>query len=110
MLCRERGRSRTVLVCVVVVPPPVRRRLRVALGRVLPLLLAPERGDVEVTPGSAHRLVAAAVDEVSAEDPVAVADEGVVPVPLVDAEVLVEVVGERVPGDVPPAHALLQAL
>ena len=34
--------------------------LRVALGRVLPLLLAPERGDVEVGPGGAHRLVAAA--------------------------------------------------
>src|SRR3954452_5578991 len=44
-----------------------------------------------------------------AEDAVAVADEGVVTVPLLDAEVLVEVVGDRVPGDQFPAHALLEA-
>ena len=40
-------------VFVVVTPPPVRRCLRVALRRVLPLLLAPERGYIEVAPGSA---------------------------------------------------------
>src|SRR5215218_5298329 len=39
----------------------------VALRRVLPLLLAPERRHVEIGPGGAHRLVAAAVDEVGAE-------------------------------------------
>jgi hypothetical protein len=38
---------------VVVVPPLVRRRLRVALGRVLPLLLPSKRGDVEIAPGCA---------------------------------------------------------
>ena len=54
--------------------------------------------------------VAAGVDEVRAKDPVALADEGVVAVPLVDAEVLVEVVGERVPGDQVPAHASLEVL
>src|SRR5918994_1289324 len=64
-----RERSRALAVLVVQVPPLVRRRLRVALGRVLPLLLAPERGQVEVAPGAPHRLVAAAVDEVGAEDP-----------------------------------------
>src|ERR1044072_2522406 len=95
---------------VVVVPPLVRRRLRPAVRRVLPLLLAPERGDVEVAPGRAHRLIAARVDEVGAEDAVALADEGVVPVPLVDPEVPVEVVGDRVPGNVLPAHALLEPL
>src|SRR5919112_5755453 len=99
-----------VAVRVVVVPPLVGRGLGVALGRVLPLLLAPERGDVEVAPGAPHRLVAARVDEVGAEDPVAVADEGVGAVPLAHAEVLVEVVGDRVPGDELPSHALLQAL
>src|SRR5215212_9155120 len=75
-----------VAVLVVEVPPLVRRRLGVALGRVLPLLLAPERRDVEVGPGAPHRLVAAAVDEVGAEDAVVLADERVRPVPLVDAE------------------------
>src|ERR1700737_560420 len=63
---RPLGR-RGVAVCVVPVPPLVRRRLRVALRRVLPLLLAAERSDVEVAPGAPHRLVAAVVDEVGAE-------------------------------------------
>src|SRR5512132_938085 len=83
-------RSRAGLVVLVVeVPPLVRRGLRVALRRVLPLLLAPERGDVEVAPGAAHVLIAAAVDEVGAEDVVAVADERVGAVPLGHAEVSV---------------------
>src|SRR5919198_5058097 len=106
----RRERSRVLAVRVVVVPPLVRRGLWVALGRVLPLLLAPERRDVEIAPGGAQVLVAAGVDEVGAEDPVALADEGVVPVPLVNTEILVEVVRDRVPGDELPAHALLQAL
>src|SRR4051794_4961773 len=108
--CRRRARRSCCRRCpvgVVVVPPLVRRRLRVAVGRVLPVLLAAERGDVEVGPGGAHRLVAAVVDEVRAEDVVALADEGVRPVPLVDAEVAVEVVGDRVPGDLVPAHPRL---
>src|SRR5215217_8338058 len=103
-------RSRVLVVRVVVVPPLVRRGLRVALGRVLPLLLASERGDVEIAPGGAKLRVAASVDEIGAEDPIALTDEGVVPVPLVHAEILVEVVCERVPRDEFPAHALLQAL
>src|SRR5262249_29761664 len=80
----------------------------IALGRVLPLLLAPKRSHVEITPGGAERLIAAGVDEVGAEHAVAVADERVVTVPLVDTEVLVEVVGDRVPGDVLPAHPRFQ--
>gem|GEM_PF-6834567 len=32
-------------------------------GRILPLLLPPEHGDVQVAPGAAHRLVAPVVDE-----------------------------------------------
>src|SRR5215216_2185059 len=51
-----RERSRVLAVRVVVVPPLVRRGLRVALGRVLPLLLASERGDVEIAPGGAYVL------------------------------------------------------
>src|SRR6185437_16110970 len=102
-------RSLGRVVHVVVVPPLVRRCLRVALRRVLPCLLAAESGDVEVVPGVAHLLVAAVVDEVGPEDPVALADEGVGAVPLVDVEVFVEVVGDRVPGDVVPPVALLQA-
>ena len=42
--------------------------------------------------------------------PVAVADERVGAVPLVDVEVRVEVVGHRVPGDVLPTHPRLHAL
>src|ERR1700720_1429144 len=57
------GRS-GVAVFVVPVPPFVRRSLRVALGRVFPLLLAPERSHIEVAPGAPERLVAAVVDEV----------------------------------------------
>src|SRR5262249_58848996 len=61
-----------------------------------------------VARGGPHPLVRAAVDEICAKYLVAIADERVVPVPLVDTEVLVEVVGDRVPGDVLPSHALLQ--
>src|SRR5690348_14447430 len=105
------GRSDTArAVRVVVVPPRVRRSLRIALRRVFPRLLAAERRDVQVTPGASHRLVTPAVNEVRPVDPLAVANECVVAVPLVHAEVLVKVVGEAVPRDQLPAHALLQAL
>src|SRR5260370_38759493 len=70
-------------VTLVPVPPFVRSALGVALRRVLPRLLTPERRHVEVAPGGAHRLVAAAVDEVGAEHALAVADECVVAVPLI---------------------------
>src|SRR5213080_407920 len=73
-------------------PPLVRRSLGVALRRVLPFFLASQRSDVEVAPGAPHRLVAAVVDEISAEYVVAVADERVRAVPLADAEVGVEAV------------------
>src|SRR6266568_2682929 len=96
------------VVVVVPVPPLVRRRLGIALGRVLPDLLAAEGGDVEVAPGGPHRLVAAAVDEVRAEHPLAVAEEHVMAVPFVDAEIGVEAVGDTVPGHL-PAHPRLQS-
>src|SRR5918995_779848 len=89
-------------------PPPIRRGLRIALGRVLPLLLAAKRGDIQVVPRAPHLLIAATRDEVGAEDAIAacarmgIANEGARAVPLVDAEVGVEVVGDRVPGDVLP--------
>src|SRR5260370_21926375 len=69
-------------VLVVPVPPLVGRGLRVAFRRVLPGLLASERGRIEVAPGAPPPLVAAAVDEVGAEHLVAVAEEHVVAVPL----------------------------
>src|SRR5438876_11693926 len=93
-------------ITVVPVPPFVRPGLGVTLRRVLPLLLTPERRDVEVAPGAAHRLVAAAVDEVGAEHLVTVAEEHVVAVPFIDAEVLVEAIGHGVPRDL-PAHSRL---
>src|SRR6202035_585228 len=88
------------------VPPLVRSALRVALRRVLPDLLTTERRHVEVAPSGAHRLVAAAVDEVGAEHALAVADERVVAVPFGHSEVGVEAVGDGVPGDL-PAHPRL---
>src|SRR5262245_12603797 len=72
----EPGLSRRV-VRVVVVPPLVRRRLRVAVWRVLPLFLAAQGGDVEIVPCAPHLLVTTVVDEVRAEDPVALTDERV---------------------------------
>src|SRR5215471_3283204 len=97
-----------MIVLVVPVPPAVRRGLRIALGRVLPVLLPSERGHVEVAPGAPQRLVAAVVDEVGAEHLVAVAEEHVRAVVLVHAEVGIEIVGNGVPGH-RPAHSLFQA-
>src|SRR5262249_20905500 len=57
-----------------------------------------------------HRLVATAIDKVCAEHLFAVADECVVAVPLVHAEVFVEVVCDGVPRDALPTHPRLQAL
>src|ERR1700682_6329223 len=66
------------VVVVVPIPPLVRRGLGITLRRVLPSLLTAERADVEIAPGGPHRLVAAEVDEVRAEHPLAVAEEYVV--------------------------------
>src|SRR6202790_594167 len=90
------------------VPPLVRSALGVAIRRVLPRLLTPERRHVEVAPGGTHRLVAAAVDEVGAEHALAVADERVVAVPFIHPEVGVEAVGDGDPRDF-PAHPRPQA-
>src|SRR5581483_9348051 len=78
------------IVIVVPVPPLVGRGLGVTVWRVFPSLLTAERGDIEVTPGAPQCLVAAVVDEVCAEDLLAVADEHIVTVPLVHAEVFVK--------------------
>src|SRR5262245_54796979 len=75
------------IVFVVPVPPLVRRGLGVALRRVFPQFLPPECCHIEIAPDGPHRLVATAVDEVGAEHLVAIADEGVMAVPLVHAEV-----------------------
>src|SRR2546429_4511606 len=79
-------------VTVVPVPPLVRPGLRVTFRRVFPLLLTPECGYVQVAPDGAHRLVAAAVDHVGAEDALALADERVVAVPFIHPEVGVKTV------------------
>src|ERR1035438_2767101 len=95
-------------VIVVPIPPYIRLGLRVALGRILPLFLSPERGRVEVAPGRPHRLVAAAVYEVRAEHTLAVAEEYVVAVPFVHAEVSIEAVSDGVPRHL-PTHSRLDA-
>src|SRR5260370_7888773 len=68
-------------VTVVPVPPLVRPVLGVALRRVLPLLLTPERRHVEVAPNGAHPLVAAPAHEVRAEHTFALACEPVLALP-----------------------------
>src|SRR5208337_5269610 len=83
-------------VVVVPVPPFVRRGLGVALRRVLPNLLTAERCDVEVAPGGPHGLIAAVVDEVGAKRALAAAEEHVMAVPLVHAEVGIAAVGDGV--------------
>src|SRR6202034_1837251 len=85
------GRRRLGVI-VMPVPPLVGWTLGIAGGRVLPRLLATERRRVEVTPGGAHRLVAAPVDKVGAKHPLALAKEHVMAVPLIHAEVGVEAV------------------
>src|SRR5580658_1657047 len=90
-------------------PPLVPFRLRIPFRRVLPVLLPSHRRHVQVAPYAAHRLIAAIVDEVRAIDLVLiVAEEHVVSVPLVDTEVLIEIVRDGVPGNLLPAHPLLQ--
>src|SRR3954451_6250530 len=103
---RSPGRL-AVAVGVVPLPPLVRVGLRVTLRRVFPLLLSPERRDVEVAPRAAHRLVTAIVDEVGAEHVDAVPDERVRAVPFGYIEVGVEAVLDCVPGNLPP-HSCLQ--
>src|SRR5580658_4576898 len=76
-----------MVVLVVPVPPVVRCGLRIALGRVFPVFLAPERGHVEVAPGAPEGLVTTVVEEIGTEYLVAVADERVRAVIFVDAEV-----------------------
>src|SRR2546423_9379669 len=101
-LFEDLGGGFVIAVLVVPIPPLVRRSLRIALRRVLPLLLTPERSDVEVVPSVSHLLITAAVDEVGAEHAaVAVTDERVRAVPLVHAEVFVEVVRYGVPRHLP---------
>src|SRR5580698_616622 len=89
------------------VPPLVRRGLGITLGRVLPALLAPQRSHVEVAPGTSHRFIAAVVDEVSTKHPIAVAKKHVRAMPEIYAEVRIEGIRERVPGD-RPSHARFQ--
>src|SRR5262249_8208053 len=80
------------------------------LRRVFPLLLTPERSDIEIVPSVPHLLVTAAVNEVRAEHAIAVAYERVCAVPLVHPEILVEAVRNCVPRDELPAHSCFQAL
>src|SRR4051812_48203291 len=97
--------SERVVVLVAPAPPGVGRGLRPGFGGVLPLLLAAVWRDVEEAPGRPERLIATGVDEVRATDLVAVAQEHVRAVPLRDIVVGVEVVAQRVPGEL-PAHVL----
>src|SRR6476646_3059529 len=90
-------------------PPFIWRSLRISFRRVLPLFLTPECSQIKVAPSAPHGLVATVVDEVGAEHAVAGADERVRTVPLVYAEVSIEVVRYGIPGHL-PSHTCLNAL
>src|SRR5882672_5153574 len=62
------GAGGGIAVLVVAAPPLIGRGFRPALGRILPILLAAERRQVEEGPGAAERLDAAPGGEVGAED------------------------------------------
>src|SRR5207247_2626627 len=114
----RRVRDELAVVFVVAAPPLVRLRLRVPRGRVLPDLLAAERGQVEEGPHAAESLDAARRCEVRAIDVLAVAHEDAEAKRLAvlvdallrrlrpDAEVDIEVALERgIPRD-RPVHPL----
>ena len=70
---RRRERSRRSIpgirrVFVVAVPPSVRRCLRVAVGRIFPVLLAAERRQVHIAPRAPERFVATQVEKVGPID------------------------------------------
>src|SRR5262249_30161840 len=98
------------IVVVVPVPPLVGRRLGVSLWRVLPSFLPAQRREIQIAPRGPDRLIATVVDEIGAEDvTLVVADEYIVAVPLVDAEVFVEAVCDGVPRHL-ATHSRLHAL
>ena len=74
------------------------------------MLLAAEGGAVEGVPGTPRLLVAAGVAAVGAQALVALADAGVGGVPVVDVDVVVDVVGDPGPGDVLGSVALGEGL
>jgi tRNA isopentenyl-2-thiomethyl-A-37 hydroxylase MiaE len=92
------------------VPPLVWRGLGITFRRILPSLLTAERREIEVAPCAPHRFVAAVVDEVRAEHPLAVADEHIVAVPFINAEVLVEAVGDVYQGISQPIRFFRRAM
>src|ERR1700716_3214701 len=103
-----------ILVLVVAAPPLIRRGLRPALRRILPVFLPAERRQVQEGPGATERLDASPGSEVGAIDVVAIAEEDAETEGLAcvarDTEVDVEVAaggGEPRHG---PAHALLVTL
>src|SRR5215472_13256193 len=106
-LFENSGRSFVAAVLIVPIPPLIRCCLRITFGRIFPFLLPSERCDVEIVPCASHLFVAAIIDEVRAKHAVAIADERIRTVPLVHAEVLVEVIRDRIPGDELPAHTRL---
>src|SRR5512145_2387254 len=68
--------SAALCAVLIVAPPPlVRRALRPALRRVLPVLLAAERRQVEERPGTPERLDPASGREIRPKDRAAVAQE-----------------------------------
>src|ERR1043166_1176318 len=95
-------------VVVVPVPPFIWLGLGVTFRRIFPSLLAAERREVEIAPCCSHRFVAAIVDEVGAEDLLAIAEKHIMAVPLVHTEVFVEAVGDGVPRHL-PAHPRFEA-
>ena len=98
------------LVLVLPAPPLIRRLLRAAGRRVLPLLLAAEGRQVEEGPDAAERLDPAAAGLVGQVGVVAVAQEALQTEVLRRAARLLEGERARVPGEAPPHPLLVGAI
>ena len=84
--------------------------MRVTRRQIFPILLAAEWRDVEIAPHRPERLVAAPVDEIGAEDALAVPNEEVVAVIVGDAEIRIETVVMLYRGIFQPIRALSRAI
>src|SRR5687768_11689220 len=94
-------------------PPLIRRRLRPSFGRIFPILLPPERCQVEEAPGRAKRFDSATIRKVRAIDSFIIAQKDTQAKCLAfvrrQTEVGVEVTAERGEPRHRPTHATLIA-
>src|ERR1700722_467503 len=90
-------------------PPTIGRAPLDALRRILPILLPPERRQIEEGPDAAQHLDAAPAGEIGTKQAVGATEENVKAKAAIHAEVGVEIIEGRIPRH-RPAHALFEFL